>query len=110
MRWSNWRMGSSPASPDSGPDDGSGVWSPAVWEACLQLPPDGAPGLARLYPPGALPELGVDCATGKGDDYFALHGRWGPVSVLHETSNTMDPAAHLRPDQGCLRHAGRAGQ
>jgi hypothetical protein len=109
MRWSNWRMGSSPASPDSGPDDGSGVWSPAVWEACLQLPPDGAPGLARLYPPGALPELGVDCATGKGDDYFALHGRWGPVSVLHETSNTMDPARiFARIKAACAMLAGLA--
>ncbi len=74
------------------PDDGAGVWSPAVWEACLQLPLDGVPGLARLYPPSAPPELGADCATGKGDDYFALHGRWGRVSVHHETSNTMDPA------------------
>src|SRR5262249_30005010 len=43
------------------PDAGAGVWSPAVWEACLHLPPDGVPGLARLYPPSALPELGGDC-------------------------------------------------
>ena len=28
---------------------------------------------------------------GKGDDFHAIHGRWGAVSVHHETANTMDP-------------------
>jgi hypothetical protein len=92
-------------------DDGGGVWSPSVWEACLELPPDGVPGLARLYPLAALPELGVDCATGKGDDYVALHARWGPVSVFHETSNTMDPQ-HMfaRIKAACATLAGLVNQ
>jgi hypothetical protein len=67
------------------PDLGDGVWSPALWEACLRGP-------APDYPAHGLPEIGIDCATGKGDDYFALHCRWGAVSFHHETSNTMDPA------------------
>jgi hypothetical protein len=67
------------------PDLGDGVWSPAVWEACVAGPDPGLPA-------SGLPELGVDCATGKGDDYHAVHARWGPVSLHHETSNTMDPA------------------
>jgi hypothetical protein len=66
------------------PDAGSGVWSPALWDACLREPPP-------LPFPG-LPEVGCDCATGKGEDYHAIHARWGPVSVHHETGNTMDPA------------------
>jgi hypothetical protein len=91
------------------PDAGAGVWSPSIWEACLQLPPDGVQGLARLYPSSALPELGGDCATGKGDDFFALHGRWGTVSVHHETSNTMDPARiFARIKAACALLAGMA--
>jgi hypothetical protein len=70
------------------PDVGEGVWSPAVWEACLKVP---AAGLSSLYQLTTVPEVGADCATGHGDDYFALHVRWGPVSVHHETSNTMNP-------------------
>jgi hypothetical protein len=70
------------------PDVGEGVWSPSVWEACLKTP---AQGLSSLYQLTLVPEVGADCATGHGDDYFALHVRWGPVSVHHETSNTMNP-------------------
>jgi hypothetical protein len=70
------------------PDVGEGVWSPSVWEACQKTP---AAGLSSLYQLTAVPEVGADCATGHGDDYFALHIRWGTVSVHHETSNTMNP-------------------
>jgi hypothetical protein len=66
------------------PDAGSGVWSPALWDACLcEAPPPPFPG---------EPEIGCDCATGKGEDWHAIHVRWGPVSLHHETGNTMDPA------------------
>ncbi len=71
------------------PDVGEGVFSPSVWEACLGVPAEQLPG---LYPAtGELPEIGADCATGKGDDYHAIHARWGKVSLCHETSNTMNP-------------------
>lgn len=70
------------------PDVGEGVWSPSVWEACLSVAADRLP---MLYPVADLPEIGCDCATGKGDDYHAIHGRWGKVSWHHETSNTMNP-------------------
>lgn len=66
------------------PDQGGGVWSPALWEACFPLH---EPAIAA----GTLPEIGVDCAQGKGADYHAIHARWGAVSLHHETSNTMDP-------------------
>jgi hypothetical protein len=69
------------------PDVGDGVWSPALFEACLQrLPDNWWHGLLDL-----LPEIGCDTATGKGGDYVGIHDRWGPVSIDHETSNTMDP-------------------
>jgi hypothetical protein len=67
------------------PDTGDGVWSPSLFEACLKGP-------CPAFPLEALPQLGVDTATGKGEDYVGFHGRWGAVSVLHETSNTMDAA------------------
>ncbi len=67
------------------PDAGDGVWSPPLWEACVRGP-------APPFPLAELPQLGIDTATGKGEDYVGLHGRWGAVSVLHETSNTMDAA------------------
>jgi hypothetical protein len=38
-----------------------------------------------------LPQIGADMATGKGDDYWACHARWGAISLHHETANTMDP-------------------
>ncbi len=66
------------------PKTGSGVWSDALWEACVNgdVPP---------FPLRELPCLGADMATGKGEDFFAVHGRWGAVSLLHVTANTMDP-------------------
>src|SRR5262249_54470377 len=66
------------------PDRGAGVWSEALWAACLRGP-------APEFPLGLLPEVGCDTATGKGEDFHAIHARWGAVSVHHETSNTMDP-------------------
>ena len=65
------------------PDAGGGVWSPALWQACF-------PPVTPPFPLNLLPEIGVDCSQGKGEDYFALHCRWGAVSLHHETSNTMD--------------------
>src|SRR5262252_2476666 len=67
------------------PDQGNGVWSPALFEACCQGP-------EPSIPVDCLPEIGCDCATGKGDDFHAIHARWGAVSIHHETSNTMDPS------------------
>jgi hypothetical protein len=65
------------------PDTGAGVWSPALWQACFPLyePP---------LPLDRLPEIGCDCSMGKGEDFYALHCRWGAVSLYHETSNVMD--------------------
>jgi hypothetical protein len=65
------------------PDTGDGVWSPALFEACLKGP-------CPPYPVSVLPRLGIDCSTGKGEDFVGFHGRWGAVSVLADTSNTMD--------------------
>jgi hypothetical protein len=65
------------------PDAGEGLWSDALFAACRALP--------SVDNPAVLPEVGCDTATGKGDDFFAVHGRWGARSVHHETSNTMDP-------------------
>jgi hypothetical protein len=66
------------------PELGSGVWSDALWAACF--------GAAPAWPPApVLPQLGIDTATGKGEDHAGFHGRWGKRSHLHESSNTMDP-------------------
>lgn len=89
------------------PDSGGGVWSPSLFEACCALPSDGVLGLRRMYPLTELPQIGVDCSMGKGEDYFGLHARWGVVSVHHETSNTMDPARILgRVKAVCAKMAG----
>jgi hypothetical protein len=66
------------------PDQGSGVWSDALWQACLGPEPE--------IPLDLLPQIGADMATGKGEDYHGIHCRWGAVSVHHETANTMDAA------------------
>lgn len=71
------------------PDTGSGVWSPALYDACTRLTDRHALGL--LFPANELPCIGADCATGHGDDFHAIHCRWGRVSVHHETANTMNP-------------------
>lgn len=67
------------------PDAGDGVWSDALFQACLRGP-------CPPWPRHELPQIGCDTATGKGDDFHAIHARWGSASFHHETSNTMDPA------------------
>lgn len=66
------------------PDTGDGVWGPALWEAVKDRSP--------VFNLTRLPEIGCDCSMGKGEDWYAAHGRWGTASVHHETANTMDPA------------------
>ena len=66
------------------PDLGSGVWSDSLWKACLEGP-------QPAFPLADLPQIGCDMGQGKGDDFHGIHGRWGAVSVHHETANTMDP-------------------
>jgi hypothetical protein len=68
------------------PESGSGVWSEVLFDACLA-------GEQPAFPLHHLPEIGVDCALGKGDDFHAIVARWGPVALWHEASNTMEPAA-----------------
>lgn len=67
------------------PSSGAGVWSDALWTAALTRP------LPANWPVDALPQIGCDTATGKGEDFHAIHTRWGAVSLFHETANTMDP-------------------
>lgn len=67
------------------PDGGSGVWSDARWEACQS----GAWELSASVPP----EIGIDCATGKGGDYASVAQRWGKVLLGLTSSNTMEPAS-----------------
>jgi hypothetical protein len=74
------------------PDSGMGVWSPALFDSCLELP-------LPPFPPAELPQIGADMATGCADDFHAIHARWGSVSLHHETANTMHGgrvAARLR--------------
>jgi hypothetical protein len=61
-----------------------GVWSEAIWAECLRGP-------CPPFPLDALPVIGCDAATGKGDDFMAIHTRWGDISLGCEASNTMDP-------------------
>lgn len=57
-----------------------GVWSDALWQSAvrggLEIPLDGA----------TAPEVGCDVAR-FGDDWTAIHVRWGNVSVHHESHN-----------------------
>jgi hypothetical protein len=66
------------------PSHGSGVWSEALFESCLTND-------RPVFPLSTLPQIGCDCATGKGQDFHAIHVRWGARSVHHETANTMKP-------------------
>lgn len=54
------------------------VWSEAVFRAAEEC--------EAVWDLAALPELGVDVAR-FGDDWTVLHGRRGPVSLLHESGN-----------------------
>lgn len=65
------------------PDEGGGVWGPALFDSCLTA-------VEPAFPAERLPQVGCDCAQGKGEDFHAIHARWGAVSILHETANTMD--------------------
>jgi hypothetical protein len=62
-----------------------GVWSEALWEAAVRRVPE-IPG------PRDLPEIGCDVAL-YGDDFTAIHVRWGIVSLHHEEHNGWD---HVR--------------
>jgi hypothetical protein len=65
------------------PDSGAGVWSDALFEACLAGP-------RPPFPPDDPPEIGADMSTGKGEDYWSGVARWGTVALREHTSNTMD--------------------
>jgi hypothetical protein len=65
--------------------ESSSIWSEALWAVVCKK-------REMVYPRDELPEIGVDLATGHGDDFFAFHARWATMSLCHETSNTMDPA------------------
>jgi hypothetical protein len=65
------------------PETGSGIWSDALFTACEER--------TLAISEADYPQIGCDTATGKGDDFHAIHGRWGGVSLHHETANTMDP-------------------
>jgi len=56
-----------------------GVWSLHAWKCALRGI-EWKPGLS------VYPEIGCDPA-GKGDDYAAIHARWGPCSIHHERHN-----------------------
>jgi hypothetical protein len=65
------------------PSLGDNIWSDALWAACESKEP--------IYPStDELPQIGCDTAMGKGEDFHAIHLRWGAVSHHHETSNSMD--------------------
>jgi hypothetical protein len=73
------------------PSVSDGVWSEALFNACLRR--------QDRFEMAAIPEVGCDTAMGKADDFHAVHGRWWGTSLIHETSNTMDPvqiAEHIR--------------
>ncbi len=59
-----------------------GIWGQYTFE-CLTRPIEWDDYLA------CLPEVGVDCAH-HGDDYTAIHWRWGPNSIGHERHNGWD--------------------
>ncbi len=75
------------------PEGGSGVWSAPLWESTLVGPEPAFPV------DGTLPQIGCDCAQGKGEDYHAVFARWGRVALFCETANVMDEVRikeHLR--------------
>lgn len=63
------------------PDISEGVWSEALWRACLVQRP------LPAYP--LLPRIGCDVAR-FGDDRTAFHLRWGSCSMHHESHNGWD--------------------
>lgn len=67
----------------------NGVWSDAAWqEAELTVLPE----------PDEMPEIGCDVAR-FGDDFTSIHGRRGPCSLHHESTNgwsTTETAGRLK--------------
>lgn len=59
-----------------------GVWSDHAFSLAESL-------VLELPPPEVLPEIGCDVAR-FGDDFTAIHTRWGRVSVAHERHNGWD--------------------
>lgn len=59
-----------------------GVWSDAIWAVTLELN-------ASPFDLSTLPEIGADTAR-YGDDYTAIHERWGVHSLHHERHNGWD--------------------
>jgi hypothetical protein len=87
------------------PESSSGVWSDAVWAACTD------PRRERpAFPLDKLPEVGCDMATGKGDDYHAIHAHLGRGRRPPRDGEHDGPGARAGPDSGGLPHAGRLGK
>jgi hypothetical protein len=81
------------------PTSGSGVWSDALWEACQKG--------AIAFDTRTLPQLGIDCAQGKGEDHSSQYGRWGNVCLFGESSATVDAKGICRNVRtNCERLAG----
>jgi hypothetical protein len=59
-----------------------GVWSESAWKLCLVERP-------LRPPPDKWPEIGCDVAR-FGDDFTAIHVRWGGTSLHHERHNGWD--------------------
>lgn len=80
-----------------------GVWSDRIW----QLATSGEPGEFDL---SALPEIGCDVAR-HGDDYTAIHCRWGNRSLRHERHNGWEyPRTAERLKELCGEMAALANQ
>jgi hypothetical protein len=68
-----------------------GVWSESLWDAACR-------GGLTFDPLTTLPEIGSDVAR-FGDDFTAIHVRWGPCSISHEEHNgwsTVRTAGRLK--------------
>lgn len=59
-----------------------GVWSDALW----RLASEGDRDKRIIVPLDAIPEIGCDVAR-FGDDFTAIHVRWGNTSFHHESAN-----------------------
>lgn len=72
------------------PSQATGVWSDALWRSACST---------RLeFPLGVLPAIGCDVAR-FGDDWTAIHCRWGGCSLRHESHNgwsTSQTAGRLK--------------
>lgn len=66
------------------PTTGENVWSELLFNVCCQ------PSTLPL-PVEAIPRLGCDTSQGRSGDWTSIHGQFGHLSLLHTSSNTMDP-------------------